>query len=380
MNPKIQQYFLDILEDRRQERSARLLARFLGGLSLLYGVAVQTRHFLYRLGLSRRKTLGCMIVSVGNLTVGGTGKTPVVEMFARALRDGGRRVAILSRGYKRKNAPLWDVLLRRAGKYRPDIVSDGHKILMNSAASGDEPAMLAKNLPGVAVIVDKNRVKSGSYAIQTMGVDTLILDDGFQYLPLGRKVDVVLVDATNPFGNGRLLPRGILREPLKNLARADYIFITKTEGLDVGPLRKHLREWNVGAPILECRHEPKHLVDLVSSSVKPLSFLQDKKVAVLTAIASPGGFEKALRSLGAQLAITIRYPDHHRFTEREINEVVQEMSRKKVEVIVTTEKDAVRFPSLERRNVPVYFLRVEIQLTEGTRDFNDCVARICNVT
>ena len=379
MNPKLQQYYLDVVEGRRQDRQARAMAQVLWGLSKIYAVLVQGRLFLYRLGVLRRKTLGCMIVSVGNLTVGGTGKTPVVEMFSRSLLQGGRRVAILSRGYKGKRkfhlAALWE----RRFHYAPGIVSDGRKVLMESKEAGDEPTMLAKNLPGVVVLVDKNRVKSGSFAIEKMGVDTLILDDGFQYLALGRRVDIVLVDATNPFGNEQLLPRGILREPLRNLMRADYVFLTKADGIDTKPILQRIRSLNPSAPVIECQHEPKHLVELATGSVKPLEFLRDKTLAVLTGIASPEGFEKALKAMGAKLALTNRYPDHHRFTERELNAMIKEMSRKKIEAIVTTEKDAVRFPSLEKKNVPVYYLRVEIRIRSGQRDFNDCVARLCNL-
>ncbi len=375
MNPKLQQYILDIMQEPGKGGFA---ARCFGGLSRVYGWAVQMRHFLYRHGILRRKTLGCTIVSVGNLTVGGTGKTPVVEMFAKALSEGGRKVAVLSRGYKRKKTLLQSILDSR-GPYHPDIVSDGSKVLMNSTTAGDEPFMLARNLPGVAVLVDKNRVKSGSYAIEHMGADTLILDDGFQYLALGRKVDILLVDATNPFGNKRLLPRGILREPLKNFARANYVFITKADGFATSETVAQIRVYNPLAPIVECQHEPKHLVDLVTGAVKPLGFLEGKKIAVLTAIASPEGFEKALRSLGAQLALTKRYPDHHRFSERQLNQLIKEMVRKKIEAIITTEKDAVRFPSLEKRNIGVYFLRVEIRISDGVRDFKDCVARLCQL-
>lgn len=379
MNPKTQQYFLDIIEGRRQDRKAKLVAKFLWALSRLYAGIVQARNALYRVGILRRKTLGCMIVSVGNLTVGGTGKTPVVEMFARALREGGRKVAVLSRGYKRKKRFALRALWDRGFQYQPGIVSDGKKVWMGSAEAGDEPFMLAQNLSGVAVLVDKNRVKSGSYAIEKMGMDTLILDDGFQYLPLGRRVDVVLVDATNPFGNGHLLPRGVLREPLKNIARADFVFVTKADGMATQAIVQKIHALNPKAPVVECQHDPKHLVELATGSIKPLEFLKGKKVAVLTAIASPEGFEKALQALGAELAITIRFPDHHRFTERDIKEVIKEMARKKVEAIITTEKDAVRFPSMEKKNVPVYFLRVEIKISAGAVDFNDCVARLCGV-
>ncbi len=379
MNPRIQQYFLDIIEDRRQGRKARAIAGILSGLAKVYGALVQSRLLLYRAGILRRKTLGCMIVSVGNLTVGGTGKTPVVEMLARSLSRGGRRVAILSRGYMRKpHFNLWRWWEQKF-HYHPLIVSDGQKVFAGSKEAGDEPFMLAKNLPGVAVLVDKNRVKAGSYAVETMGVDTLILDDGFQYLPLGRRVDIVLVDAARPFGNGQLLPRGILREPLKNLKRATMVFLTKVDGVDTSSAMETIRQCHVEVPVVECRHEPRHLEEIPTGSVKPTGLLRGKRIAVLTAIACPDSFEKALRDLGADIALTVRYPDHHRVTERELNEVIKEAGRKKIDAVITTEKDAVRFPGLQKKSIPLYFLRVEIQIRAGARDFNDCVARLCNL-
>ncbi len=377
MKPGFQQAMLDILEDRRQDRTARCIAKVLWVLSKAYGLAVQTRHFLYRHGLLRRKTLGCVIVSVGNLTVGGTGKTPVVELLAKAMRQGGRRVAILSRGYKRKRRAWGRTLQAKGLAYQPCIVSDGKDVLVGSEEAGDEPYMLAKNLEGVAVLVDKNRVKAGSYAIEKMHADTLVLDDGFQYLPLGRRVDIVLVDATNPFGNGRLLPRGILREPLKNLARADMIFLTKIDGVDTAPIVARIRPHNAKAPIVLCSHESKHLTELATGTVKPLEFLKGKRVAVLTAIASPQSFEKAVAGLGAHVATALRFPDHHRFVEKDISGLLKEMSRQNVEAVIITEKDAVRFPAMPKKNIPVYFLRVEIRIGEGIQDFQDCIARLC---
>ena len=171
---------------------------------------MNVRLALYEHRILRSTTLGCQVISVGNLTVGGTGKTPVVEVFARALQENGRKVAILSRGYKKAELPFsvklknW-LTFNTPTQQPPRIVSDGERLLLDSAMGGDEPYMLATNLPKVAVLVDKDRVKSGRYAIQKLGCDTLILDDGFQYLRLKHRVDIVLVDRTNPFDNGYVL-------------------------------------------------------------------------------------------------------------------------------------------------------------------------------
>ncbi len=200
---------------------------------MIYERIVQLRLFLYRKRILRERTLGCLVISIGNLTVGGTGKTPIVEKFARALQAGGRRVAILSRGYK--SVPRTDqtkLVSSVSGVERdpPRVVSDGQSLLLDSLTAGDEPYMLANNLKDVIVLVDKDRVKSGRFAIDKWKADTLLLDDGLQYLHLKHRLDIVLIDRQAPFGNEFLLPRGTLREPPRNLRRASYIFITKKHG------------------------------------------------------------------------------------------------------------------------------------------------------
>src|SRR5437867_4709517 len=236
-----------ILEQRRGKRAA--IVRFiLALLSKIFAVAVKIRRFLYNVRLLRDSTLGVQVIAIGNLTVGGTGKTPVVEQSARELQNQGRKVAILSRGYRSKPPPLtrrlWNKLLLRDDTTPPRVVSDGKSLLLDSETAGDEPYMLASNLKDVVVLVDKDRVKSGRYAIEKFGCDTLLLDDGFQYWKLaGRRQDIVLVDRQQPFGNERLLPRGTLREPPSHLARASTIFITQSDG-QTGELRRCIAQFN----------------------------------------------------------------------------------------------------------------------------------------
>src|SRR5213079_1467270 len=208
----LEQFAIDVILERRGGFRAAILRSFLYLLSLIYERLVQVRLFLYRKRVLRERALGCLVISIGNLTVGGTGKTPVVEKFARALRAGGRRVAILSRGYKSvPHKRDWRSWFRREPE-PPRVVSDGKSLLLDSMTAGDEPYMLAHNLKDVIVIVDKDRVKSGLFAIDKWHVDTLLLDDGFQYLHLKHRLDMVLVDRQAPFGNEFLLPRGTLRE------------------------------------------------------------------------------------------------------------------------------------------------------------------------
>jgi len=313
--------------------------------------------------------------------VGGTGKTPVVELFARALSDGGRKVAILSRGYKSKKPPLKERLRARfSGKLLqipPRVVSDGKEVLLDSRYAGDEPFMLAKNLKTVPVIVDKDRVKGGLYAIKHFGVDTLLLDDGLQYLRLSHRLDVVLIDRTSPFGNERLLPRGTLREPPKNLWRASYIFITKCQGESNEELVRRIRQYNRVAEIIECRHRPRYLENLVDGEKVPLSDLEGKYVSTISGIAVPESFENGVRKLGAKIELTRRYTDHHRYEKDEIEQFIERSLNRDVDLIVTTEKDAVRFPKLNRTDVPIYFLRVEIEILSGEETWRECVNRIC---
>jgi len=325
--------------------------------------------------------LGVQVIAIGNLTVGGTGKTPVVEKFAQALRDQGRTVAVLSRGYRSKGQPfhvwLTNKILLRDDTTPPRIVSDGKSLLLDSEMAGDEPYMLASNLKDVVVLVDKDRVKSGRYAIEKFGCDTLLLDDGFQYWKLrGRRQDIVLVDRQQPFGNERLLPRGTLREPPSHISRASTIFITKSDG-DAADLRKRLGELNPAASIIECIHHPLYLEDVFTGQRIGLEFLKERKVASLSGIAQPESFEQSLVQQGADLVYARKFADHHRFTQLEVIKVINRSKKKAAEAIITTQKDAVRFPKIDRRDLPIYFMRVEIKILRGADGFEDCVRKIC---
>src|SRR6266702_3246472 len=300
----LETFLLEVILEERRGTKEELVRGFAYGCSKVFQAAIKARRFLYNVRILRDSTLGVQVIAIGNLTVGGTGKTPVVEKFARELRDQGRNVAILSRGYRSKPPPLtrrlWNKLLLRDDTTPPRVVSDGKSLLLDSETAGDEPYMLASNLKDVVVLVDKDRVKSGRYAIEKFGCDTLLLDDGFQYWKLrGRRMDVVLVDRQQPFGNEHLLPRGTLREPPSHLARAHTIFITKSDG-DTAELRARIEKLNSTAAVIECVHHPLYFEDVFSGERSGLDFLKGKKVASLSGIAQPESFEQSLVKLGGE--------------------------------------------------------------------------------
>jgi tetraacyldisaccharide 4'-kinase len=374
-------FVLEVIFEQRKGKRAALLCTTLLGLSKVFTLLVKLRLFLYNVRIFRDATLGVQVIAVGNLTVGGTGKTPVVEKFARELQDAGRKVAILSRGYRSNPGPLaprlLNKLLLREDTTPPRVVSDGHSLLLDSETAGDEPFMLASNLKDVVVLVDKDRVKAGRYAIEKFGCDTLLLDDGFQYWKLrGRRRDIVLVDCQQPFGNEFLLPRGTLREPHGHLARANTIFLTKSDG-NTASLRARIAKHNPAAGIIECVHHPLYIEDVFTGDREGLEFVRGKKVAALSGIAQPESFERSLQALGAELVYQKRFADHHRFTQQELLNVINRAKKRQAEIIVTTQKDAVRFPKLDRRDLPICFMRVEIKILAGAKDFQDCVRQIC---
>lgn len=355
----LEQFAVDVILERRAGKRAGILRFVLLILSSVYRRIVTLRLSLYSSNLLHRHQLGCPVLSIGNLTVGGTGKTPVVEKLARDLRERGSRVAILSRGYKSVRPK------GSRGRSPVRVVTEGGVLLLDSKTAGDEPFMLAKNLRGVAVLIDKDRVECGRRAISSLGCHTLILDDGLQYLRLNRRFDLVLIDREAPFGNDHLLPRGTLREPPAHLRRATHILITKCDGGDLSDLHSRIRNLNRTAPIIECRHRAVELQDIATGEVIPLSSLQGLRAGSLSAIASPESFEEGLRRLGVCLELTQSFADHHRYSKRELERFMARCVRRGVSCILTTEKDAVRMPRLLNQEIPIRYLRIEIEILKG---------------
>ncbi|GDY17493.1 tetraacyldisaccharide 4'-kinase [Verrucomicrobiota bacterium] len=375
-------FAVGVVYGRQKGLGALLLGGFLRVLSWLFEVLVRLRLWLYRQRLFRDTPLGCKVVVVGNLTVGGTGKTPVVLKMAQVLASRGRKVAILSRGYKGAT----DSMAKRFWRWltqgnRPDplVVSDGKSVLVGPEEAGDEPYMLALNLAalGVVIIVDRDRVEGGRFALRRFGVDTILLDDGLQYLPLRGQINLLLVDSHDPFGNGSLLPRGILREPIANLSRASYVFITKSSGPPNPALVALIRRHNPKAEIVPCAHRPRELVEVDGPGTLPLEHLRGKRIASFSGIATPERFEETLAGEGAILVANRRFLDHHAFNDEDLDEVLEQALRARADMIITTEKDAVRLQARFRPPLPLYYVRLEVEVLGDNDGFNAAVERIC---
>lgn len=323
-------------------------------LSIPYGLAVRLRLFLYGRGILKTHTLPCRVVSIGNITVGGTGKTPVTIALAREIQEGGRSVVILSRGYKSKG-PSKDGMR---------VVSDENEILLTPRESGDEPYLMATKLPGVPIVVSSNRVKAGGYIMERFAPDIILLDDGFQHIRLYRDVNIMLVDARRGFGSGYLLPRGPLREPVTEIKRADIIMV-KGAGDPNTPI-----DIPGNLPRFNFTYNASALTSLTDEIVAgALDDLSGSNVFIFTAIADPDSFATSVEALGANITGTLTFPDHHWFTQNDIDRL-KAASQKQgeqgeqggVDYIITTEKDAVRLGSLDTGTLPLVMLTIEASI------------------
>ena len=318
-------------------------------LSLFYGGVIQARVFLYTSGLLKPKRLPCPVISVGNITVGGTGKTPLVMALAKGLMERGIPVAILSRGYKRK----------RTSK---TLVSDGHHILLSPEESGDEPFLMAGSLKGVPILVGKDRFVNGRTALQQFGVHALLLDDGYQHLQLYRDLNILLIDSSIGFGDRHLLPRGILREPLSYLRRADLILLTKVEhSEEYQLLEEKLREIHPSSLIFHSHYEPLDLIG-PKGEQEDLRSLRGKRALVISGIANPSYFSSLLKKCGMEIVKEAIFPDHHFYTEKDLASLEKQSSR--ADWFLTTEKDMVKMLKLSIGHLPIRALRIGIRIWE----------------
>jgi tetraacyldisaccharide 4'-kinase len=330
--------------------------RLLGLFSYLYGMGVTVRFFVHR--KTEKRILPGFVVSIGNLTVGGTGKTPATSMLATWALGEGYRVAVLSRGYG-----------GRSGKNVLEV-SDGHAIKAGPAEAGDEPYLLAKNLHGIPVVISKKRYDAGLMAHEKYDTNFYILDDGFQHLSLRRNLDLVLMDASRPLGNGHLLPLGPLREPVDHLRRADAFVFTRfqSESSDTGPMASLVKKFP-DKPVFQSGHMPDKLVFPNTNGIYAPEFLKGKRVAAFAGIARPDVFRDTLVRLGAELVSFGRYGDHHTFTAAEVRELILKKESHKADLLLTTEKDWVRMENLTGEYSDLAYLTVKFSLLGGESRF-----------
>lgn len=323
---------------------------FISPFGKIYGHVMDTRNFLYDRGVLKSYDLGVRTISVGNLTTGGTGKTPLVALIAKMLVESGEKVCILTRGYGRKNAK------------KRVLVSNGVNVLVDAVNGGDEPVELAYKLEGKAIIVaDPDRVAAAKWALEKFDITTFILDDGFQHRRARRYLDIVCIDATDPCGNGRILPAGTLRESFNSVNRADAIVITRTEQVaDINDLEKSLRCRNADARIFLAKTKISRLIpieEFPTTSQTSQTKAPDDLVA-FTGIGNPDNFYTSLSSENHTVIAAESFPDHHRFTQSDISRIEGIARRAGATMLVTTAKDAVKLNGI-KFTIPCYVALAE---------------------
>ncbi len=334
-----------------QQKTIGIWSLPLATLSIPYGVGSRLRPWLYKKGIFQNETLPGFVVSIGNLTAGGTGKTPAVAMLARWALRKGYRVAVLSRGY--------------GGDYGDTVceVSDGANIHADPRETGDEAYLLANKLSDVPLILSRKRYNAGMYAHEKYGCDFFILDDGFQHLELKRDLDLVLIDASNPFGNGHLLPWGPLREPFSQLARADIFILTRTQRYKIGDDSRELfRDKFSSTPIFYSDHMPSEIVFPSINEVYEPGFIKGKSVLAFAGIARPEVFQDTLIKLGADVVYFRGYKDHYPFRPDDIQSLIQMKEKIGAQYLLTTEKDWMRISSMEFMLPELAYLSIEFVL------------------
>lgn len=320
-------------------------------LSLLYGAVTRTRLSLYRRGTFQTTKLDRPVISIGNITTGGTGKTPLVEYVARTIASQGKKVCILTRGYGRKDPHL------------QVIVSDGYDVLASPSEAGDEPYLLATKLAGqAAVISSADRIAAGQEAIKDFGTEAFVLDDGFQHLRLARDLNIACIDATNPWGGGRLLPYGRLREAPEGLRRADCVVLTRCDQVEsVEALRGEVRELIDGRPIFESRMRPLRLASLKNG---PETIAVPGRVGAFCAVGNPASFFESLRGLGYEVGLERAFADHHVYSQGDVDALHQLARETGANALITTAKDAVKLKGMAFE-LPCYVLEIEIAMDDA---------------
>jgi len=342
----------------------RLLLAPLTAPEALYRAAVSLRARLHRAGRLRVERVGLPVISVGNLAVGGAGKTPVAIHLARRLLERGARPAVLSRGYGRE------------GKGEV-LVADGARVLASAAEAGDEPVLIARRCPGALVLVGADRMRLARRAA-ALGAEILILDDGFQYLALHRDLDLVVLDGGSPFGNRRLLPRGPLREPVAALSRAHLCWISKVDEGVAAAVEEAARvaERFTGSPPVRSRYRVAGLFRADLATAVEASEWRRARVLLVAGLARPDSFRRTVRALGLEIVDEALFPDHHRFSRRELDALLARLARRGATHLLCTEKDAVRLPPEMARDPRVLAVRVDVELVEGDERIESWLDRL----
>lgn len=372
----LQIYLYKLVHGEEPGILAVLLLGLLRIFSVLYGLGVRITLYLYKYGVLEQHRLDCQVISLGNITVGGTGKTPTAQRLATIIQEMGYRVVILNRGY-------------RAGwNGQVGLVSDGNKIFMTVTEAGDEAYLLAKSLPGIPVVIGRNRIITGEYAVNKLKAEVIILDDGYQHWQLARDLDIVLIDASNMFGNKFLLPRGTLREPLSNLDRAQTFLLTKVDQSSDDArdmIHGTLARYNDKALVVESIHQPKCFVEIeewykgLRINNVALETIRNQKVIALSAIGNPSSFEQTILDIGVAEVCGVRYADHHDYTMAEMQDITQQGIDEQAYAIITTEKDAVKIPAEfihSDRKIPLYVLSISVHFTEGYEGFMKLIENV----
>lgn len=330
-------------------------------LKWLYGTIVHIRNLCYDFGIFKQTQLPCTVISIGNIVVGGTGKTPAVASIANLLQEAGYKVAILLRGYGRRSSE------------KISIVSDGEKCLCSRIECGDEAYLLAHQLNDIPIIVGKNRVDTGKIAYEQFNCNVVLLDDGYQHRQLTRDIDILTIDATQPFGTGSLLPIGTLREPKSSLKRASIILLTRTDSphKPIEDLKNEIKRHIPNSSILESIHHPTSLYELGNqgypndkSQTTPMTDLNGKQILAVCGIGNPNAFKTTLQNLNPDLIELLTFPDHHIYSNSDIEKIIQHAKQVKAEWIVTTQKDEDKLSSLSQ-HIPVLVLAIELVITDG---------------
>jgi tetraacyldisaccharide 4'-kinase len=356
--------FRQILAEEKRSFWLTLLRGSANFIAWFYDSFVVCRNILFDLGVLKIYKLSCPVISVGNLVLGGTGKTPMVIFLARLLSAEGYRVAIVSRGYGST---------RSRGV---QIVSDGEKIVADTGRTGDEPQLLARRLPGVPVVCSSKRFLAGKVAIDRFQCNLVILDDGFQHRRLARNLDVVMLDSLNPFGNRHIFPRGMLRERTSALARAEVLVFSRFDNCkEAAKNWENLkRQWpdKITATAV---HRPVRIFAAADQKERPLNSVKGAKLAAFAGIAKPDDFFNTIQKLGAKIVYAAALPDHHKITTELLASLVEEASGLQPEFWLTTEKDWVRLPETLPEAMNLYVVAVELDLGEEGSGMNNVVRR-----